>query len=106
MDDALIERGTDVTTSKFKGCYRATAIYTLKKKKTNIGNLETCCSQFLWMEQILLHSKFFFFFREFQFIMSALDNNFLSLDQNTNRLLVQAEIELQISNSTIKDLTS
>ena len=26
-------RVTDVTTSKFKGCYRATAIYTLKKKK-------------------------------------------------------------------------
>ena len=54
-------RGIDVTTWKFKGCYRATAIYTLKKKKnTNIGNLETCCSKFLRVEQILLHSNFLF----------------------------------------------
>ena len=36
----------------------------------------------------------------------APDNSSLSSDQDTNRFLVQAEIELQISYSTIKEFTN
>ena len=37
---------------------------------------------------------------------STLDDNSLSLDQDTNQFLVQAGIEPQISYSTIRDFTS
>ena len=39
-------------------------------------------------------------------MMSAPDNNSLLSDQDTNKFLVQAEIEPQISYITIKDFTS
>ena len=51
-------------------------------------------------------SNFFFFFpflREFQ---TTPNDSFLLLDQDTNRFLVQARIELQISYSIIRDFTS
>ena len=47
---------------------------------------------------------FFIFLREFQPMTSASNNSFLLLDQDINRFLVQAGIELQISYSTIRDL--
>ena len=37
---------------------------------------------------------------------SALEDNFLSLDQDTNYFLVEAGIELQIFYTTIRDFTS
>ena len=48
---------------------------------------------------------FFFFLREFQPMTSAPDDSFLSSDQNTNKFLVYAEIEPQISYTTIRDFT-
>ena len=47
-----------------------------------------------------------FFFREFYPRASALDNNSLLSDQDTNQFLVQVEIEPQISYITIRDFTS
>ena len=46
------------------------------------------------------------FFREFQPIMSALDNNSLLSDQDTNQFLVLTGIEPQTSYTTIKDFIS
>ena len=47
-----------------------------------------------------------FFFREFQHMVSAPNDNSLSSNQDTNQFLVQAEIELQISYTTMRDFTS
>ena len=47
---------------------------------------------------------FFFFERKFQPMTSASYNSSLLLDQDINRFLVQAGIELQISYSTFRDL--
>ena len=100
-------RGNDVTTWKFKGCCNLhVEKKKKKKKKLNIGNLETCCSQFLWMEQILLHSKYIYFFRELQFMTSVFYDSFLSSDQNTNRFLMQAKMKFQISYLIIRDFTN
>ena len=51
-------------------------------------------------------SFFFFFKREFQSIMSAFDDNYLSSDQDTNHFLVKAGIEPQIFYTTIRYFTS
>ena len=48
----------------------------------------------------------FLFFREFQPMVSAPNNNSLSSNQDTSRFLVEAGIEPQISYSTIRDFTS
>ena len=48
----------------------------------------------------------FLFFREFQPMVSAPNNNSLSSNQDTSRFLVEAGIEPQISYSTIGDFTS
>jgi len=50
--------------------------------------------------------SFFFFNRKFQPMASAPDHNSLSLDQDTNQFLVYAEIESQISYTTIINFTS
>ena len=46
------------------------------------------------------------FFKEFQLMAFAFDDNFLSSNQDTNRFLVLARIEPQISFSTIRDFTN
>ena len=52
------------------------------------------------------HNSFFFLEREFQPMTSALDDNSLLLGQDTNKFLVQTNIEPRISYSTIRDFTS
>ena len=47
-----------------------------------------------------------YFLKEFQLMASAPDDNYLSLDEDINRFLVQAGIELQISYSIIRDFTN
>ena len=50
--------------------------------------------------------RFFFFFERVSIYGVHSDDSFLSLNQDTNRYLVEAEIEPQISYSTIRDFSS
>ena len=49
---------------------------------------------------------FFFFFREFQPMVSVSNDSSFTSDQDTNQFLVWVRIESQISYSTIRDFTN